>query len=148
MPKKITEEQVQTAVRRYFEAMANKQPGELVKMYSYDAVSFNPYSRRAELGQVAAARREREYFQPFTQYHAEITSPIAVQILADNVAVATHTFRSLAKSMEDPARGKRYNRSLLDGRATHIFVLDAEGRLTLAHQHVSDICRAPLEAVS
>jgi ketosteroid isomerase-like protein len=144
---KITVEQVQAAVRQYFEAMANKKPGELAKMYAYDSTSFSPYSQRIELGQVAAARREREYFKPFTHYQAEITSPIEVQILADNVAVAAHTFRSLAKSLEDPIRGKRYNRSVLDGRGTHVFVLDFKGELTLAHQHVSDICRTALEPV-
>jgi ketosteroid isomerase-like protein len=145
MTLKITEEMVQAAVRQYFQAMAGKKPGELVKMYSYNAISFSPYSQRGELGQVAAARREREYFKPFTNYHAEITSPIEVHFLSDDVAVAVHTFRSLAKSLEDSIRGKRYNRSVLNGRGTHIFVLDSEGKLTLAHQHVSDICRTPLE---
>jgi hypothetical protein len=144
---KITVEQVQAAVRRYFASMADKKPGELVKMYAYEATTFNPFSQRPELGQVAAARLEREYFKPLARFHTEFTSPIEVQFLADNVAVAVHTYRSYAKNLEDPIRGKRYNRSVLDGRGTHIFILDAEGKLILAHQHLSDISRTPLEPV-
>ncbi len=145
MTKKVTEEQIQAAVRQYWAAMANQKPGELVKMYDYEATTFNPFTLRAELGQVAAARLEREYFKPFTQFHAEITSPIEVQFLADNVVVASHTYRSQAKNIEDPIRGKRYNRSVHDGRGTHVFIIGSEGRLVLAHQHLSDICRTPLE---
>ena len=102
MTTKITEEQIQAAVRRYWAAMANQKPGELVKMYDYEATTFNPFTQRAELGQVAAARLEREYFKPFTQFHAEITSPIEVQFLADNVVVASHTYRSQAKKSGRP----------------------------------------------
>lgn len=148
MTTKITTEQIQAAVRRYFGAMGDKKPGELVKMYAYEAMTFNPFTSRPELGQVAAARLEREYFKPVTYFRAEITSPIEVQFLADNVAVAVHTYRSYAKNLEDPIRGKRYNRSVLDGRGTHVFILDSEGRLMLAHQHLSDICRTPLEPAS
>lgn len=148
MATKITVEQVQAAVRRYFTAMADKNPGELMKMYAYAALTVNPFSPRPELGQVAAARREREYFKPLTRFHSEITSPIEVQFLADNVALAVHTYRSYAKNLEDPIRGKRFNRSILDGRGTHVFVLDSEGKLILAHQHLSDICRTPLEPAS
>ncbi len=148
MTTKITTEQVQAAVRQYFAAMADKKIGELVKMYSFDAMSFGPYAQRAELGRVAAARREREYFRPDASFRAEITSPIEVQILADNVAVAVHTFRSYAKNLEEPILGKKFNRTLLDGRGTHVFILDPEGKLILAHQHLSDVCRTPHEPVS
>lgn len=146
--RKITTEEVQDAVLHYWAAMEAKQAGELVRMYSYDAVTFNPFSTRPELGQVAAARLEREYFVPLTHFHAEITSPIEVQFLADNVAVAMHTYRSYAKNLEDSIRGKRYNRTVQDGRGTHLFVLNSEGKLILAHQHLSDISRAPIEEVS
>lgn len=148
MTTKITAEQVQAAVHRYFSVMASKKAGELAKMFSCDAMSFGLYSQRAELGRVSAARREREYFKPETSFHAEITSPIDVQFLADNVAVAVHTFRSYSKNLEEAVLGKRYNRTLLDGRGTHVFVLDSEGKLILAHQHLSDICRTAREPVS
>ena len=144
MTTKITVEQVQAAVRRYFASMADKKPGELVKMYAYEATTFNPFSQRPELGQVAAARLEREYFNPLTHFRSEITSVIEVKLLADNAAVAVHTYRSFATNLEDPIRGKRYNRSVLDGRGTHVFVLDSEGKLILVHQHLSDISRTPL----
>ncbi len=148
MTTKFTVEQVQAAVRRYFSAMADKKPGELVKMYAYDATSFSPYSPRAELGRVAAARREREYFKPDASFRAEITSPIDVKFLADDVALAIHTFRTWAKNLEEPILGKKYNRGVPDGRGTHIFTLDSEGKLIVVHQHLSDISRTPLEPVS
>jgi ketosteroid isomerase-like protein len=146
--RKITVEEVQDAVLHYWAAMEAKEAGDLVRMYSYDAVTFNPFSARAELGQVAAARLEREYFIPLTHFHADITSPIEVQFLSDNVAVAMHTYRSYARNLEDSIRGKRYNRTVQDGRGTHLFVLNADGKLILAHQHLSDICRTAIEDVS
>jgi hypothetical protein len=126
--------------------MANKIPGELSKMYSYDAVVFGPYGPRADLGRVWATIRDREYCHPESNYHFEFTSPIEVQILANNVAVATHTFRSYATNVKEPILGKALNRKLTDGRGTHVFILSPEGKLLLAHQHLSDICRLPLEA--
>ena len=141
----ITVQQVQNAVRRYFEAMSDKIPGELSKMYSYDAVVFGPYGPRPDLGRVWATIRDREYCHPDSTYHFEFTSPIEVQIVADNVAVATHTFRSVATNVKDPILGKTLNRKLTDGRGTHVFILSVEGELLLAHQHLSDICRVPQE---
>ena len=141
----ITVQQVEAAVRRYFEMMANKIPGELSKMYSYDAMVFGPYGQRADLGRVWATIRDREYCQPESNYQFEFTSPIEVQILADNVAVATHTFRSFA-NVKEPILGRPLNRKLADGRGTHVFILNSEGELLLAHQHLSDICRYSTEA--
>jgi len=141
----ITVQQVQDAVRRYFETMADKMPGQLTKMYSCDAVVFGPYGPRADLGRVWATIRDREYGHPECSYHFEFTSPIDVQILSDTVAVATHTFRSTANNVKEPILGKTLNRKLTDGRGTHVFVLSPEGELLLAHQHLSDICRLPLE---
>ncbi len=144
---KITVEQVQTAVRRYFQVLSEKTPGELADMYTYDSLVFGAFVPRPEPGRVSAARREREYFKLQASYRAEITGPIEVQILGDNVAVASHTMRAYALNLEEPTLGKRFNRTVRDGRGTHVFVLDAEGKLLLAHQHISDICRAPLEPV-
>jgi len=148
MSQKITVEQVQAAVRQNFIAMAEKKPGELPAMYAYDALSFNAFTTRPELGRVSAARREREYFKPGTSYTAEITSPIEVKLLADNVALAVYTYRSYGRNLVEPILGKRYNRAVADGRGTDVFTLDEYGKLVLAHQHLSDICRAPLEPVS
>jgi hypothetical protein len=144
---KITVEQVQAAVRRFFELMSAKIPGEIEKMYSHDSSVFNPFTQRSEPGRLSAARREREYFKPEAGYRAEITGSIEVQILADKVAVAAHTMRSFGTNLEEPTLGKRFNRTVQDGRGTHIFILDSEGRLLIAHQHISDIFRAPLEPV-
>jgi hypothetical protein len=63
------------------------------------------------------------------------------------VAVAAHTMRSFGTNREEPTLGKRFNRTVQDGRGTHVFILDSEGRLLIAHQHMSDICRAAIEYV-
>ena len=143
----ITVEQVQAAVRRYFQVLTEKIAGELGKMYTYDSLVFGAFVARPEPGRISAARREREYFRPESSYRAEITRPIEVQILAENVAVAVHTMRSYGVNLEESTLGKRFNRTVRDGRGTHVFVLDPEGNLVLVHQHISDICRAPLEPV-
>jgi len=40
---KITVEQVQTAVRRYFQVLSEKTTGELADMYTYDSLVFGRY---------------------------------------------------------------------------------------------------------
>jgi hypothetical protein len=81
------------------------------KLYTYDAKIFNPFEQRPESGRVSAARKEREYFENKTTFHPEITSPIDVFLLADNVAV------------------------------TDVTTLDFEGRMRFVHQHHSDVFR-------
>jgi hypothetical protein len=120
-----------------------KSVGEMGNFYSYDSIVFNPFSPRAESGRVSAARKEREYYAPNTNFHAEITSPIQVHILADQIAVASYTFRWYARNMEEEILSKRFDKSVRDGRATQVFVLTPEGTLHIVSEHLSDIWRDP-----
>jgi hypothetical protein len=118
-----------------------KSTGEMGSFYSYDSVVFNPFSPRTEAGRVSAARKEREYFTPQTTFRAEITGPIQVQILSDNIAVANYNFRWYATSMQQQITGEHFDKAVRDGRATQVFVLTPEGQLQIASEHLSDIWR-------
>ncbi len=135
---KITADRVQAFVQQYWQSLSDKKPG-VENVYTYDAKIFNPFEQRPESGRVSAARKEREYFEHKTTFHAVITSPIEVSLLADNVALATYSFRWEATGML--TGGKRFNKSLRNGRATDVITLDFEGRLRFVHQHHSDIWR-------
>jgi len=135
---KITTDRVLAFIREYWQLLSDKTPG-VEKVYTYDAKVFNPFEQRPESGRVSAARKEREYFEQKTAFHAEITSPIDVFLLADNVAVATYAFRWQATGMV--SAGKRFTKSLRNGRATDVITLDFEGKLRFVHQHHSDIWR-------
>jgi hypothetical protein len=137
----ITVPQIESAVRRYWRVLMEKASGEMGDFYSYDSVVFNPFSSRAESGRVSAARKEREYYTRETAFHAEITGPIGVQLLADNIAVASYNFRWNASNMKQAVLGQSFDKAVRDGRATQVFVLSPEGELRIVSEHLSDIWR-------
>jgi ketosteroid isomerase-like protein len=137
----ITASQIESAVHRYWRALMEKAAGEMAKFYSYDATVFNPFSPRAEPGRVSATRKEREYFAPKTTFRAEVTGPIEVQLLADDIAVATYTFHWQAGNMQQEVLGRRFDKAVRDGRATQVFKLSPEGELQIVNEHLSDIWR-------
>jgi hypothetical protein len=141
----ISTAQVETAVHRYWRVLMEKIPGEMGQLYSYDATVFNPFSPRPESGRVSAARKEREYFTPETSFRAEVTGPIQVHILADNIAVASYSFRWHATNMEAKFLGKTFDKAVRDGRATQVFIISLDGQLQIVHEHLSDIWRDPVK---
>lgn len=141
---KITAERVQAFVHEYWRVLMDKTPGALEKLYRYDSTVFNPFEHRTESGRVSATRKEREYFEHKITFRAEVTSPVDVFLLSDDVAVATYTFRWEASGMVDTSSaGKQFKKSLRNGRATEVITLDFEGRMCIVHQHHSDIWRDP-----
>ena len=137
----ISTTQVESAVRRYWQVLMQKTPGEMASFYTYDALVFNPFSPRMESGRVSAARKEREYFTPQTTFQAEVIGPIEVQLLSENIAVAMYSFRWHATNMEEKVLEKHFNKSVREGRATQVFALSEEGQLRIASEHLSDIWR-------
>ena len=137
----ISTTQIDSAVRRYWQVLMQKTPGEMAKFYTYDALVFNPISQRTESGRVSAARKEREYFTPQTTFQAEVIGPIEVQLLSGSIAVAMYSFRWHASNMEEKVLEKHFNKSVREGRATQVFVLSEEGHLCIASEHLSDIWR-------
>jgi hypothetical protein len=137
----ISSTQIEDAVRRYWRVLMEKTDGAMSTFYTYDSTVFNPFSTRSEPGRVSATRKEREYFTPKTSFRAEITGPIAVQVLSDHIAVASYTFRWHATNMEERVLGRRFDKGVRDGRATQVFVLSPEGELRIVNEHLSDIWR-------
>lgn len=138
---KITADQVQAFVHRYWRVLMDKSAGEMEKLYTYDSNVFNPFSQRTEPGRVSAARKEREYFTTKTDFRAEVIGAIEVLIPAENVAVASYAFRWFASGMVENIMGKEFNKAVRNGRATQVLVLDKEGKLHIIHEHLSDIWR-------
>src|SRR5208283_857621 len=116
----IDVQQVESAVRRYWRVLAEKQSGEMAGFYSYDALVFHPFAVRPEPGRVSAARKEREYFDAETVFKPDIVGLIDVHLLADDLAVATYNFRWTATNMKHDVLGNRYDKAVRDGRATQI----------------------------
>jgi len=137
----IAVQQVESAVRRYWRVLAEKQTGEMSGFYSYDALVFHPFAVRSEPGRVSAARKEREYFDAETVFKPEIVGMIEVQVLADDLAVASYNFRWTATNLKQDVLGKRYDKAVRDGRATQIFRLTPEGELKIVNEHLSDVWR-------
>ena len=143
---KVTVDEVQAVIHRLWRVMKDKTPGVLQNLYTYDATLFNEFAQRMEPGRVSAARREREYFtQPKTSFHGEITSPIDVMIVADNVAVASYTFRWRATGMIDRLSDKEFDKTVRNGRATEVLLRDEDGNLRILHEHQSDIWRDSIQ---
>jgi hypothetical protein len=138
---RISASQVEDAARRYWRVLMDKLPGEMENFYSYDSTVFNPFSARMEPGRVSAARKEREYFMSQTVFRAEIIGPIHVQLLADNIAVASYSFRWAADHMEVKMLDRKFDKAVRDGRATQVFVVDSDGKLRIINEHLSDIWR-------
>jgi hypothetical protein len=137
----ISTSQIEEAVLRYWRVLMEKTTGEMEKFYSYDATVFNPFSPRAEPGRVSAARKEREFFTAQTTFRVEVIRPINVQLLAENIAVASYQFRWHASNMEQKLLDKKFDKAVRDGRAAQVFVLAADGQLRIVNEHLSDIWR-------
>lgn len=138
---RITVSQIESTVRRYWQVLMEKATGEMGNFYSYDSVVFNPFSARSESGRVSAARKEREYYARETRFFAEIIGHIEVQLLAENIAVASYNFQWTASNMKQAVLGKSFDKAVRDGRATQVFVLSPEGELRIVSEHLSDIWR-------
>jgi ketosteroid isomerase-like protein len=137
----ITAQQVESAVRRYWRVLADKRSGEMTGFYSYDAVVFHPFAVRPEPGRVSAARKEREYFDSETIFKPEIVGHIEVQVLSDDLAIASYNFRWKATNMKHDVLGNRHDKAVRDGRATQLFRLTPEGELKIVNEHLSDVWR-------
>jgi ketosteroid isomerase-like protein len=142
---KISGPEVEAAVQRYWQVLVAKSAGEMERFYTHDASVFNPFASRTEPGRLSAARKERQFFTAKTSLRVEYTGPIEVQLLADNIAVASYTFRWFATSMVEPALGKTFDKAVRDGRGTQVFVRESDGGLRIVHEHLSDIWRGSSE---
>jgi ketosteroid isomerase-like protein len=64
-----------------------------------------------------------------------------VQVLSDDLAIASYNFRWKATNMKHDVLGNRHDKAVRDGRATQLFRLTPEGELKIVNEHLSDVWR-------
>ena len=131
---KVTAEEVRAEVTRFWNVFTSKAPELLEEFYAPDASVFSSMGVRSEPGRLAVTRRRREYFEKQTAVRVQV-GMIDVDIVGD-VAVATYTFKFHASRVA-AGLGKAVEEDLEHGRATQVFVADADGRLRIIHEHLS-----------
>lgn len=134
---KVTADDVQAEVRRFWSIFAGKSPEGLKGFYAGESSVFGSSSTRAEPGSLAAARRQREYFTPQTTMKVHL-GPIEVVMLGDEAAVASYTFQFHATKVAN-LLGKGHEEDIQQGRATQVFIRDVEGKLRIVHEHLSTV---------
>ena len=134
---KISIEQVQGEVRRFWNTFTDKSASGLMEFYGPDSTVFSSVSSRSEPGRLAAARREREYFHPKSTLRVHVAA-IDVVLLGDESAVASYNFQFYASKVGGVANGNS-EEDIKQGRATHVFRQDIDGKLRLVHEHLSSV---------
>ena len=137
MPVRLTTDEVQAEVRRFWSIFAGKSPEGLKGFYAGESSVFGSSSMRSEPGSLAAARRQREYFTPQTIIKVQL-GPIEVVMLGESSAVASYTFQFHATKVAT-LLGKAAEEDSQHGRATQVFTRDAEGKLRIVHEHLSTV---------
>jgi ketosteroid isomerase-like protein len=131
----LTPEDVRAEVVRFWNIFTAKAPELLEEFYAPDATVFASTGSRTEPGRLAVARRRREYFDRQTSVRVQVGN-IEVQTIDNVAAVASYTFRFDAIRVSGSG-GKASDEHLENGRATQLFILDAEGKLRILHEHLS-----------
>jgi ketosteroid isomerase-like protein len=134
---KITAEQVRAEVKRFWSIMSNKRGDQLAEAYAHESTVFSSTGARPEPGRLAAARRQREYFQPLTTVTTTL-GLIEVALLGEDAAVASYTFQFHASKVAS-AKGGVVEEIIEHGRGTQVFLLEPDGTLRIVHEHLSSV---------
>ena len=134
---RLTADEVQAEVLRFWSMFAGKSPEGLKGFYAGESSVFGSSSTRSEPGSLAAARRQREYFTPQTTMKVHLGA-IEVVLLGESAAVASYTFQFHASKVAS-LLGKPAEEDIQQGRATQVFARDVEGKLRIVHEHLSTV---------
>ena len=134
---RLTVDEVQAEVRRFWSIFSSKSAEGLKGFYAGESSVFGSSSTRSEPGSLAAARRQREYFTPQTTIKVQL-GMIEVVMLGESAAVASYTFQFHATKVAT-LLGKAAEEDIQQGRATQVFARDAEGKLRIVHEHLSTV---------
>jgi ketosteroid isomerase-like protein len=138
MVNKLSVEQVKGEVLRFWNAFTDKSASQLMEFYAPESTVFSSVSNRSEPGRLAAARRQREYFHAKSSLRATVGN-IDVILLGDGAAaIASYTFQFHASKVASTA-GVPSEEDIRNGRASHVFALDADGKVRIMHEHLSAI---------
>jgi ketosteroid isomerase-like protein len=136
----ISAEQIRAEVARFWGAFSSKSADVIESFYLPDSTVFSSVTHRAEPGRLAATRRKREYFHPQSRIRVQL-GPIEVQEVGEHAAVASYSFEFHASRVSG-VLGKAVDEDIENGRATQVFVQQADGRLCILHEHLSAILKA------
>ena len=135
MANKLTTEHVQGEVLRFWNAFSSKNAAQLKEFYAPESSVFSSVSNRSEPGRLAAARREREYFNAKSTVRSTL-GPVEVILLGEHAAVASYNFQFHASRVSG-SLGSQVQENIEHGRATQVFAYDIEGKLRIMHEHLS-----------
>jgi ketosteroid isomerase-like protein len=128
-------EQVRAEVARFWGALTAKSADVIESFYLPESTVFSSSSSRAEPGRLAVTRRKREYFHPQTRIRVQLGS-VDVHPIGETAAVASYIFEFHASRVSG-ALGKHVEEDIQNGRATQVFVEQADGKLCILHEHLS-----------
>jgi ketosteroid isomerase-like protein len=134
---KITAEQIQAAVRQYWDIWMAKSAAALVDAYATNGTTFRVGSVSIEPGFMGIAQRSREYFHEACIMHMDL-GPIEVILLNDTTAVAIYTFQfhALNRAVASAREGLK-EESIPNGRATQVLRRSHDGKMRILHEHIS-----------
>ena len=123
------------AVARFWGALTAKSADAIESFYLPESTVFSSNSSRAEPGRLAVTRRKREYLHPQTRIRVQL-GEIEVHLVGETAAVASYMFEFHANRVAG-ALGKDVEEDIQNGRATQVFVEQADGKLCILHEHLS-----------
>ena len=132
---KLTVEDVRKAVELFWSTFLAKSEDALNAFYAPGSTVFQIAMGRSEPGRLGAMRRSREYFNAETRMEVKLGS-IDVILCGAEAGVASYTFQFEAAGRE-LGGGKRVEEKLGVVRATHVLHRDAQGKLSIVHEHFS-----------
>jgi ketosteroid isomerase-like protein len=135
---KLTAEQVKAEVQRFWNVFMSKDAEALMGFYTAESTVFSSVTARPEPGRLAAARRQREYFHKASTIRVTV-GMIDVVLLGDSAAVASYTFQFHATKVASSFSGAATEEEIKNGRATHVFQRDGEGKVLIVHEHLSAV---------
>lgn len=134
----LTRNEVESAVRGYWDASTRKAAEEQAGWYDENAIIFASSSKRPELAKIVLLRRKREYLSSGTAMQAVI-GVMEIEILGPDHAIAAYIVDIKAQHVAKPsASGQKVaEEHLQNARVTHVFSRSAEGKLRIVHEHIS-----------
>jgi ketosteroid isomerase-like protein len=138
MVPKLTPDVVKGEVQRFWNVFVDKNADQLMEFYGPESSVFSSVTSRQEPGRLAAARRQREYFQKHSVLRAT-PSMIDVIMLSEHAAVASYNFTFHASKIATITGGNNHDEDIKNGRATQVFQYDSEGKLRILHEHLSSV---------
>jgi ketosteroid isomerase-like protein len=133
----MTVEQVKAEVHRFWNVFMEKAADAHAAFYAPVSSVFSSVTARPEPGRLAAARRQREYFHVASTIRVTIGN-IDVVLLGETAAVASYTFEFHATKVAG-SFSQTAEEEIKNGRATHVFELDTDGKPRIVHEHLSSV---------